>query len=122
MLINVFTNLGPAATLGFFKHLGLDLPDLPNQAYDLAYTSSAKVFFAKTITARLMEELIKPLLNSFIADSYAPADLNVTLEPYGEKWDLPGRTVPINDFDYAMNIIFKSFEILVNMSKLVIAA
>ncbi|HRT81633.1 MAG TPA: metallophosphoesterase [Oscillospiraceae bacterium] len=122
LLINVFTNLPVSATLGFIRHLGLDTPDLPDFVYDLAYTGSAKVIFAKTVSSRIMEELIKPLLNSFISDSYTPADLNVVLEPYGENWKLPGRTVPITDTDYAMNIIFKSFELVVNCAKTVIAA
>ncbi len=121
-LVSLTTNLAPFASLGFFAALGLELPDLPNSFYDLAYSGLAGAVFSKTAASKLVNELVNALANSFTADTYAPADLNVTLEPYGQNWELPGRTAAINDKDYALNIIFKSFELIINSAKVVMAA
>ena len=84
---------------------------------DNIYTQTAKLIYIKTAAKLIFIEFLKPLLNSVISDTYAPGDLNVTLEPYGVTGKLEGRTVIITDAGYVLNIIFGFLGIVLNAVK-----
>ena len=114
-IVYALTNIPVETANALFVSLGLPAAGL--HLADRFYTPFAKRIYMETAAKIVFVEMIKPLLNSFITDSFAPGDLNETLEPYGENWDLPGKMVMITDTGYAFEIIFKLFGIVLNAVK-----
>lgn len=96
---------------------GIGLPIAGDSIRDNLYTQAVRQIYAKTAAKKILKEFVNPLLGSFISDSFAPGDLNETLEPYGATWDVTGKPAIISDTGYVMNIIFKLFGIVVNSVK-----
>ncbi|NLX92538.1 MAG: metallophosphoesterase [Clostridiales bacterium] len=119
VIVFALTNMPISVANTLFVSLGL-----PASGFHLAdkiYTPFAKRIYMETAAKLVFVEVMKPLLNSFTTDNYAPGDLNETLEPYGVNWDLTGTTVRITDAGYIFDIIFKLFGIVINAIKAVSA-
>lgn len=119
VIVYALTNIPISVANTLFVSLGL-----PASGFHLAdkiYTPFAKRIYMETAAKLVFVELMKPLLNSFTTDNYAPGDLNETLEPYGANWGLTGITVRITDAGYIFDIIFKLFGIVISAIKAVSA-
>lgn len=114
-LVYALTNIPVSTANSLFAGIGLPLSGLNLQ--DNLYTPTAKKIYMKTAAKLIFIEFVKPLLNSVTSDTYAPGDLNVTLEPYGASWDLAGRTAIITDTGYVLNIIVRLLGIVLNSVK-----
>lgn len=114
-LVYALVNIPLSSANSLFAGIGLPLSGL-NPKNDL-YTSTAREIYMKTAAKLIFIEFMKPLLNSVTSDTYAPGDLNVTLEPYGASWDLAGRTTIITDTGYVLNIIVRMLGIVLNSVK-----
>lgn len=100
------------------KELGL--PGNVFTAGNSAYAKAAKLMYMKTAASTIINTAIKPVLEGFTADSYAPADLNVTLEPYGENRDLTGTGVPISQPDYIWTMLTRLLSVVISTVKALI--
>ena len=66
---------------------------------------AAKRIYARTPGKLVTNELVRTLAQGILTDWSSPDDLNVTLEPYGAKWDLGGNAVKTTDFAFAMDVV-----------------
>jgi len=98
-----------------FESIGL--PDTGLNIKDNIYSQTAKLIYMKTAAKLVFIEFVKPLMESIITDSYAPGDLNETLEPYGVTNFIEGRTSIISDPVYVLNIIARVIGIVLNSVK-----
>ncbi len=114
-LVYALTNIPVSMVNTLFESIGL--PDMNFSLKDNLYTQAAKMIYMETAAKLIFIEFIKPLLNSVTSDTYAPADLNVTLEPYGNTWDLIGRPAAVTDTGYILNIILRFLGIILNTMK-----
>ena len=64
------------------------LPDSPG----CLTTVTARLFYIKTASKMILHEILRPLAAGITEDYSAPADLNVTLEPYGAETSVKGQT------------------------------
>ena len=62
-------------------------------------TSAARVMFAKNAAKVILHEILRPLAGGIVDDYSAPADLNVTLEPYGASEKVSGTTAAVTTFN-----------------------
>ncbi len=77
---------------------------------DGAMQKTAKVVFAKSVSTRIVNGLLAPLVESVVSDAFAPADVNVVLEPYGSSPTDTSRGVPLDTWTiilFWMNMLFK---------------
>lgn len=100
---------------------GMNLTDRGFAVSDKIYGTVAKTLYMKSAAKVIFKELIRPAADGIINDWSAPGDLNVSLEPYGEKWALSGLSVAITDFSYFFGIIFRFFAALINGFKALVA-
>jgi hypothetical protein len=100
---------------------GIGLPSTGFGLQDNLYSQTARMIYLQTAAKLIFIEFVKPLLNSISSDTYAPGDVNETLEPYGVNWELPGRTAIITDTGYIMNIILGFIKTILNAVKSLIA-
>jgi len=114
-LVYALTNIPVSVANTLFESMGL--PDTGLNIKDNIYTQTAKLIYMKTAAKLVFIEFVKPLLNSVITDSYAPGDLNETLEPYGVNKFMFGRTSIISDPVYVLNIIARVIGIVLNSVK-----
>lgn len=118
-LIYLFSNLPSATVNSVLESFSLPALNIPA---DRTLTKMAKLAYAKTAANLVLTEIIRPLLRSITVDTYAPGDLNETLEPYGTNWDLPGKTAAITDHNYAKRILLVLIRIVLNSIKSIILA
>lgn len=117
-LVYVLVNVPPETANILLKELGL--PGNVFTAGNSAYAKAAKLMYMKTAASTIINTAIKPVLEGFTSDSYAPADLNVTLEPYGENRDLTGTGVPISQPDYIWTMLTRLFSVVIGTVKALI--
>lgn len=55
-------------------------------------TATARLVYIKTASKLILHEILRPLAAGITEDYSAPADLNVTLEPYGAESSVEGKT------------------------------
>lgn len=103
-----------------FSELGL--PQAGLTINDTVLTQAAKLIYMKTAASMIFDEILKPLLGGFITDAYAPADLNVTLEPYGSPVLGEDSTVIISDARFILDVLLRLTEIFINFMKAVEAS
>ena len=96
---------------------GIGLPITGGNIRESLYIQAVKQIYAKTASKKILKEFVNPLLGSFISDSFAPGDLNETLEPYGATWDVTGKPAIISETGYYLNIVFRLFGIVLNAVK-----
>ncbi len=85
----------------------LGLPENGFSLNDSFLNLTAKTIYMKTAAKVIFNAMIKPLADGIINDWSAPADLNVTLEPYGASQPLTGQTVAVTDIAYILRIILR---------------
>jgi len=100
-----------------FKELGLPASGLTLSNND--YTGAAKLIYMKTAASKLINAVIEPVLQGFTADSYAPADLNVTLEGYDISGNITGGVL-ISNVKYYLDLITRLFGVIINAVKALI--
>lgn len=83
------------------------LPPGVFKAGTAGYTLAAKTAYMKTAAGAIADEYIKLIANGIICDSSAPADLNVTLKPYGQNDSPDSPLDAISDFRYICEIILR---------------
>jgi len=115
VLVYALTNIPVSMANTLFESMGL--PDTGLNIKDNIYTQTAKLIYMKTAAKLVFIEFVKPLMESIITDSYAPGDLNETLEPYGVTNFIEGRTSFISDPVYVLNIIARVIGIVLNSVK-----
>lgn len=103
-----------------FSELGL--PQAGLTLNNAVLTQAAKVIYMKTAASLIFDEILKPVIESFITDSYAPADLNVTLEPYAAPVLGEDATVIISDTRFMLDVLLRIVEIFINFMKAVEAS
>ena len=80
-------------------------PWLAIPAAGVPLTLAARRIYMRTPAKVVTRQLVWLLGRGVFDDWSAPDDLNATLEPYGKKWDLPGRAVSTTDFGFATDIM-----------------
>lgn len=113
VLVYVFVQL-PVRTANIL-FAGLALPERGFTLCDNPYTLPAKMMYMKTASKLLLREYIRPLLGGIINDISAPADLNVTLEPYGETQPLAGDAVPVTPWATLLRLFKKLLSVYRNI-------
>jgi len=78
-------------------------PAIP--ATDLPLTLAAKRIYMRTPAKVVTREFVWLLGRGVFTDWSGPDDLNAVLEPYGEKWAVPGRAVSTTTFGFATDIL-----------------
>ena len=117
-LVYALVHVPPETANVLLKELGL-----PGDAFtpgSNVYAKAAKLMYMKTAASTIINTAIKPVLEGFTSDSYAPADLNVTLEPYGENRDLTGTGVPISQPDYIWTMLTRLLSVVISTVKALI--
>ena len=76
---------------------------------------AAKGIYARTPGKLVTRELVRTLAEGILTDWAAPEDLDVTLEPYGAKWEMEGTGVKTTDFTFAMDVLWRLCRMPVNM-------
>ncbi len=117
-LVYTLVNAPPETANVLLKELGL--PGNAITPGSNAYVNAANLMYMKTAASTIINTAIKPVLQGFTADSYAPGDLNVTLEPYGENRDLTGNGVPISQPGFVWNLMVRLFSVVINTVKALI--
>jgi len=69
---------------------------------------AARRIYARTPGKAFTNEFVRMLAAGILTDWGPPDDLNATLEPYGEKWDMSGA-VKITDFTFAIDVTARVF-------------
>lgn len=119
-LVYALTNIPVSMANNLLKSIGL--LEFGFNLTDNLTIPAAKLIYMKTAAKIVFIEFVKPLLRSVTADTYAPGDLNETLEPYGATWDMPGRTAMITETGYYLNIISGFIGIILNAVKALYSA
>lgn len=117
-LVYTLVNAPPETANVLLKELGL--PENTFTPGSGAYVNAANLMYMKTAASTIINTAIKPVLQGFTADSYAPGDLNVTLEPYGENRDLTGNGVTISQPGFVWNLMVRLFSVVINTVKALI--
>jgi len=73
-------------------------------ASDLLTTVAARAIYAPNPAKRVTWRLVKTLGTGVLTGWSAPDDLNATLEPYGEQWELDGDAVKTTRFAFALDV------------------
>ncbi|MCL2298989.1 MAG: hypothetical protein FWC27_02435, partial [Firmicutes bacterium] len=68
---------------------------------------AAKRIYARTPGKAVTRELVRTLAQGILTNWSAQEDLDVTLEPYGAKWDMKGNAAKNTDFGFAMDVIWQ---------------
>ena len=74
---------------------------------DILTTLASRAIYMPNPAKPFTRQLVKTLADGVITDWSAPDDLNITLEPYGEQWELDGYAVKNTDFGFALDIIWR---------------
>ena len=61
--------------------------------------AAAKIMFARSAAKIILHEILRPLAGGIVDDYSAPADLNITLEPYGASEKVNGSTAAVTPFN-----------------------
>ncbi len=80
-------------------------------------TAAAKTLYVKNAVKVIMHEVLRPLAGGIVDDYSAPADLNVTLEPYGESEAVKGSTAAVTVFDIIKKVIADILIAVLNIAK-----
>ncbi len=118
-LVWALADLPVRTTNALFSELGLSQAGLTLN--DGMLTKAAKIIYMKTAASLIFDEILKPVIESFITDSYAPADLNVTLEPYGSPAATEGPAVIISDTRFILDVFLRLTEVFINSVKAITA-
>lgn len=95
----------PLSTVNTF----LSSTSLPLTGFDVRgalFTKAARQIYAQTAARIILNQLITPVIDSIVTDPFAPGDLDVTLEPYGEFWEVEGTHAKIVDSAYFGKILW----------------
>ncbi len=114
-LVYALVNI-PAGTVNILLN-DLGLPVNGIAMNNNAYVNAAKLMYMKTAASKIIKVMIEPLLQGFTSDSYAPADLNVTLEGYGDSEDLTGTGVLISNQKYFWDIVTRLLTVVISAVK-----
>ena len=104
-IVYALVNIPVNSAKVLFNEIGL--PEAGLNVSKNAYKQTAKLLYTKTAAGKIMNACIQPLIEGFISDSYAPGDLNVTLEAYGVSDASAGNMVPVTNFQQIRNILFR---------------
>lgn len=117
-LVHSLVNIPVGTANVLFKELGL--PDSGFAISNNEFTGAAKLIYMKTAASKLINVFIEPLLQGVTSDSYAPADLNVTLEAYGVSGDITGGVL-ISNIKYFWDLLARLFGVILNAVKALIS-
>ena len=104
VLVTALTDMPVQAANALLRALGMPLA-VP--ALDIPRTLAARRIYMRTPARVVTNELVKMLAEGIFTDWSSPDDLDATLEPYGESWDLAGNAVKITDFTFYMDIVLR---------------
>lgn len=80
-------------------------------------TLAARAIYMPNPAKRVTWELANTLAQGILTDWSAPDDLNATLEPYGEQWELDGYAVKSTEFAFALDIVLMVCRLVLNSIK-----
>ncbi len=80
-------------------------------------TAAARTVYMQNATKKIVREILRPLAGGMVDDYSAPADLNITLEPYGPTDCVKGDTAAITPFAIFMQVIREIFRVCINVIK-----
>ncbi|MCR4614674.1 MAG: metallophosphoesterase [Clostridiales bacterium] len=66
--------------------------------------STAKIIYKSHTVNTVVEAILSPIVGGMAGDAYSPADLNVTLEPYGEN-AAPENPAPLSMIKLILNFV-----------------
>jgi 3',5'-cyclic AMP phosphodiesterase CpdA len=114
-LVYAFVNIPPAAVAFLLEEIGVSAP-LPAPGSS-AYSGLTRLIFARTAATHVISTILKPLLESFTVDSFAPGDINVTLEAYGAGNGEAGALVPVNTLQTVTDLARRLIALVFNVIK-----
>ena len=82
-----------------------------------AVSFTARFMYMKTASKIIMHEILRPLAKGIVDDYSVPADLNVTLEPYGNSEAPDGNTANITFLSIMKQFIKEAFLVFINILK-----
>lgn len=80
-------------------------------------TAAARTVYMQNAAKKIVREILRPLAGGMVDDYSAPADLNVTLEPYGPTDCVKGDTAAITPFAIFVQVIREIFRVCLNVIK-----
>jgi len=76
---------------------------------------AARRIYGRTPGKRVTNELVRTIAQGIINNWSLTEDLNVTLEPYGAKWDIQGNAAKLTTFGFVMDVLLRLGSMPVNM-------
>lgn len=80
-------------------------------------TASARAIYMQNAAKKIVREILRPLAGGMVDDYSAPADLNVTLDPYGPSGRINGDTAAITPFAVFVQVIKEIVRVCINVLK-----
>ena len=115
VLVYALVNIPPEAANALLADI------LPGEntlrAPSVATNAAAALMFAKDAAKKILHEVLRPLAGGIVDDYSAPADLNVTLEPYGEAGTIQGDTAAVTPFEIFKKVIKEIFLVIFHIIK-----
>ena len=76
---------------------------------------AARRIYARTPGKRVTNELVRTIAQGILTNWSLQEDLDVTLEPYGAKWDIEGSAAKLTTFGFVMDVLLRLGSMPVNM-------